>query len=62
MIMNILATKKVKKNSCLICLHNFKVAKESFRLIRPNLREVRARTDPDLASLVILYLFEISEL
>ncbi len=29
---------------------------ESFHVIRPNLREVRARTDPDLASLVIFYL------
>ncbi len=34
-------------------------AHESFRLIRPNLREVRARTDPDLASLVIFYKIQL---
>ncbi len=31
---------------------------ESFQLIRPNLREIRSRTDPDLASLLIFYLFQ----
>ncbi len=30
--------------------------KESFRVIRPNLLEVRARTDPDLPGMVIFYL------
>ena len=34
---------------------------ESFRVIRPNLPEVRARTDPDLPGLVIFYV-EISKL
>ena len=31
---------------------------ESFRVIRPNLLEVRARTDPDLPGLVIFYVFQ----
>ena len=31
---------------------------ESFHVIRPNLLEVRARTDPDLSGLVIFYVFQ----